>query len=265
MPGIEQTSSPSGYLGYINPAFKIRIVSPNDSLQQKPSNGRNNPADDILANLHVDDTVTAKIDDREVTGKVQRIFKNSENEIIYVKIVTQSGKIHKVDASSIHPNSPPRAEISRDRNISSPAFFSEHKLLSYTDFLLENSDNNSHEETWKKWNSLINMSLKELKDFYESEEGKTAGLKPADAKEAGIDYGRESARMLMKMIPIGNSFSEAESKWSPSMWRWAKKQNSFNSRMLGARKRIKGNPYEKEGKMTRWLKSLLIWGHDPRK
>ena len=44
-----------------------------------------------------------------------------------------------------------------------------------------------------------------------------------------------------------------------------RKQNSFNSRMKGMRSRIHGNPFEKDGKMTRWLKSMLIWGHDPRK
>ena len=121
------------------------------------------------------------------------------------------------------------------------------------------------EEVWNKWNSLINMSVKELKAFMDSEDGKDAGMKKSDAKKAGINSGRESAGMLLKMIPIGKSFKQAEEKWSSSMWYWARKQNSFNSRMQGAGKRIKGNKYEKDGKMTRWLKSLLIWGHDPRK
>jgi hypothetical protein len=121
------------------------------------------------------------------------------------------------------------------------------------------------EEVWKKWRSLINMSASELKKFYDSEEGADAGLKAGEAKAHGIDYGRESARMLLKMIPTGNSYASAEKSWTPSMWFWARKQNSFNSRMRGARKRMKGNPFERDGKMTRWLKSLLIWGHDPRK
>jgi hypothetical protein len=122
------------------------------------------------------------------------------------------------------------------------------------------------EEIWKKWRSLINMSASELQNFYDSEEGKSAGMKQKDANKAGIDSGRESARMLLKMIPTGGSFASAEKNWTPDMWRWARKQNSFNSRMLGGRKRIKGNPFEEEdGSMTRWLKSLLIWGHDPRK
>ena len=121
------------------------------------------------------------------------------------------------------------------------------------------------EQVWKTWRSLINMTASELKAFYDSEEGADAGMKKSDADKAGIDSGRESARMLMKMIPTGGSFEKAQQNWTPSMWFWARKQNSFNSRMRGARKRMVGNPFERDGKMTRWLKSLLIWGHDPRK
>ena len=134
--------------------------------------------------------------------------------------------------------------------------------------LLEKSDRRSaepNEEVWKTWRKLINMSASELKNFMDSEDGKDAGMKQKDADKAGIDSGRESAHMLLKMIPHGGSFSSAEKNWTPSMWFWAGKQNSFNSRMSGARKRIKGNPFEKDGEMTRWLKSMLIWGHDPRK
>jgi hypothetical protein len=129
----------------------------------------------------------------------------------------------------------------------------------------ESRTSSPDEEVWKKWRSLINMSASEIQKFIDSEDGKDAGMKQSEADKAGIDSGRESARMLIKMIPIGGSYSSAEKNWSPSMWFWARKQNSFNSRMRGARKRIKGNPFEKDGEMTRWLKSLLIWGHDPRK
>jgi hypothetical protein len=129
--------------------------------------------------------------------------------------------------------------------------------------LLESST--ADEELWKRWNSLINMTEGELKKFYESEEGKEAGMKKSDAKSIGINTGRESAKMLLKMIPSGKTFKAAEENWTPSMWKWCGKQVSFNSRMKGMKSRIKGNPYEKDGKMTRWLSSLLIWGHDPRK
>lgn len=142
-------------------------------------------------------------------------------------------------------------------------FSQEHKKLQEANKDPRTAD--PDQEVWKKWRSLINMSASELKNFMDSEDGKDAGLTPGEAKKEGIDYGRESARMLLKMIPTGGSFDSANKNWTPSMWFWARKQNSFNSRMKGARKRIKGNPFEKEGKMTRWLKSMLIWGHDPRK
>ena len=133
--------------------------------------------------------------------------------------------------------------------------------------ITESGDPNSTPDLdiWKKWHQLINMTEKELKDFYDSEDGKDAGMKQSEADKAGIDSGRESARMLIKMIPIGNTFEAASKNWTPTMWSWCRKQNSFNSRMRGMRKRMVGNPFERDGKMTRWLKSLLIWGSDPRK
>ena len=143
--------------------------------------------------------------------------------------------------------------------------FLEHK--EFIEEILEAKSGNTHadEEAWKDWRKLINMSLKELKYFYDSDEGKSAGMKAGDAAKAGIDSGRESARWLMKMMPHGESFKAAEENWSPTMWRWCRKQISFNSRMRGMRKRMVGNPFERDGEKTRWLKSLLIWGHDPRK
>jgi hypothetical protein len=128
-----------------------------------------------------------------------------------------------------------------------------------------NEGESPNEDLWKEWRSLVNMTEKELQSFYDSDEGKTAGMKPKDANKIGIDSGRESARMLLKMIPTGASFSEAEKKWTPSMWSWCVKQISFIKRMRGMRKRMVGNPFERDGEKTRWYKSLLIWGHDPRK
>ena len=141
--------------------------------------------------------------------------------------------------------------------------YKQEKLIA----LEEAKDPNSSpdKEIWKTWRQLVNMTEKELKSFYDSEDGKDAGMKQGEADKAGIDSGRESARMLMKMIPVGKTFEDATKNWTPTMWMWCRKQNSFNSRMRGMRKRIIGNPFEKDGEMTRWLKSLLIWGHDPRK
>ena len=110
-------------------------------------------------------------------------------------------------------------------------------------------------ETYKKWKELVNMSRSELEKFYNSEEGKVAGLSPSEAKKAGIDSGRESARWIMKMkyVPV--------KEWNSNMWRWAKKQISFISRMSG----VKGKLYDEKGRKTRKHLALLIWGHNPEK
>lgn len=111
------------------------------------------------------------------------------------------------------------------------------------------------EEIYDKWKDLINMSKSELEKFYNSEEGKEAGISVDTAKKLGISRGRTSAKWIMKMkdTPV--------SKWTPEMWKWASKQISFVSRMRGN----KGELYDDNGKKTRKHTSLLIWGHNPEK
>jgi hypothetical protein len=111
------------------------------------------------------------------------------------------------------------------------------------------------EEIYKEWKTLVNMSKSELQEFYNSAEGKKAGLSSSEARQLGIDNGRNSARWIMKMkdLPFVS--------WSPTMWKWAKKQISFIKRMSGN----KGSLYDENGKKTRKYTSLLIWGHNPEK
>ncbi len=112
-----------------------------------------------------------------------------------------------------------------------------------------------HKETYQKWKSLVNMSKSELEDFYNSQEGKDAGLSDKESNDLGISNGRESARWIMRMkdTPV--------SDWTPKMWEWANKQISFISRMSGN----KGSLYDDKGNKTRKHTSLLIWGHNPKK
>ena len=112
-----------------------------------------------------------------------------------------------------------------------------------------------NKQTYEKWKYLVNMSESELKEFYDSEEGKKAGLTQSKANKLGIDSGRESARWIMEMkdTPV--------SEWSINMWKWANKQISFISRMSGN----KGSLYDENGNKTRKHTSLLIWGHNPEK
>jgi hypothetical protein len=112
-----------------------------------------------------------------------------------------------------------------------------------------------HKETYEKWKSLVNMSKSELEYFYNSQEGKDAGLSDKESNDLGISNGRESARWIMRMkdTPV--------SEWTPKMWEWANKQISFISRMNGN----KGALYDDNGNKTRKHTSLLIWGHNPKK
>jgi len=110
-------------------------------------------------------------------------------------------------------------------------------------------------ETYKKWADLVNMSASELKKFMDSEEGKKAGLSREQANKLGIHYGRQSARWILRMK------ATPRSSWTPTMWEWAKRQISFNSRMRGN----DGALYDEKGNKTRKHLSLLIWGHNPKK
>jgi len=111
------------------------------------------------------------------------------------------------------------------------------------------------EKIYEQWKDLVNMSKSELQKFYNSEEGKKAGLSDSEAKALGIDNGRTSARWIMKMkdVPFVN--------WTDDMWLWAKKQINFIKRMSGN----KGALYNEKGVKTRKHTSLLIWGHNPEK
>ena len=99
------------------------------------------------------------------------------------------------------------------------------------------------------------MKKSELKEFYDSQEGKDAGLSDKESNDLGISNGRESARWIMRMKDT------TVSDWTPKMWEWANKQISFISRMSGN----KGSLYDDNGNKTRKHTSLLIWGHNPKK
>lgn len=106
----------------------------------------------------------------------------------------------------------------------------------------------------RKWKNLVNMTYTQLKKYYDSKDGKTSGLTQTEADKLGIDSGRESAVWIMKMKKTNYL------DWTPEMWRWAKKQISFVSRMRANKGELMIN-----GKRTPKLKSLLIWGHNPYK
>ena len=110
-------------------------------------------------------------------------------------------------------------------------------------------------EIYSDWEKLVNMSSFELKKFYDSTEGKEAGLSANEAKSLGILRGRDSARWIMKMKDT------PKEDWGKTMWAWAKHQVAFIKRMRGN----KGDLYDANGNKTRKHTSLLIWGHNPEK
>lgn len=130
---------------------------------------------------------------------------------------------------------------------------------------IEENQHQPDQKIWETWKKLVNMTAKELKSFYDSDEGKDAGMKQGEADKAGIDSGRESARMLFKMIPNGSTFKKAEENWTPNMWITAKRVIIYINRLLILRKNMINNPFERNGKKTMWYKKLLIHGHDPKK
>lgn len=111
-----------------------------------------------------------------------------------------------------------------------------------------------HDELYREWKKLVNMTASELERFRISDEGWRAGLTPAEARKQGIKSGQQSAKAIIRMK------QKPRSEWTKTDWDWAKRQVSFIKRMRGHR----GALY-KDGKPTRKHLALKIWGHNPAK
>jgi len=131
-----KSSGSTGALGYENPAFKISIVAPNDSLQQKQGVPRKNPNTDFQDNIEVGNVITALVGKKKVVGKISRIFKNDENDTVYVELTTNTGSKYKVDSSRIRATDADVDQVPDNlaRNISSDGMFAESRFLSFTAF-----------------------------------------------------------------------------------------------------------------------------------
>lgn len=123
-------------LGYENPAFKISIVSPNDDLQQKQGIPRPNAGDDFMDNVEVGTVVSANIGKKNIVGKISRIFKNDENDTVFVEITLNSGKKYKVDSTRIRTTDPALDNVPDNvkTNFSTPGIFMENRLMSFEEF-----------------------------------------------------------------------------------------------------------------------------------
>lgn len=111
----------------------------------------------------------------------------------------------------------------------------------------------SEQEVYEEWKLLVNMTPRQLREFMQSEYGRSAGLSKEEAERLGIRRGWDSAKAILRMKEKGVS------AWNDSDWQWARRQVAFIRRMLGNR----GAYFDRHGEPTRKLTSLLIWGHNP--
>lgn len=124
------TTSGHSSMGYENPAFKIRIVSPNDSLQ--PPRGTKEQM-----GIAIGDVISAKIKGTVIDGKVISVKKTRDGKSVqFVTIVTQNDKRYRVNVTQISMFNNVNTGGEEQRT-SSPAVFAESKLLSFKQFLTE--------------------------------------------------------------------------------------------------------------------------------
>jgi len=122
----------------------------------------------------------------------------------------------------------------------------------------ESAEDERNRRDYKRWRQLVNMGAREIQAFLDSQDGKRAGLSRGEAATAGagggkISSGRDSARAIIRMKnkPFG--------EWDADDFRWMRKQISFISRMRGN----PGKLHDEQGRPTRKLLSLKVWGHNP--
>jgi hypothetical protein len=116
-------------------------------------------------------------------------------------------------------------------------------------------------ELLKRWRELVNMGPAELRAFVKRQteagrerKGDYPGLTRAQAQEHGVKAGVDSAEAIIRMK------GKSPESWTDADWKWAGRQVSFISRMLG-----NAGPLRDGGEPTRKLLALKVWGHDPEK
>jgi hypothetical protein len=124
----------------------------------------------------------------------------------------------------------------------------------------ESAEEERNRRDYKRWRQLVNMGAQEIQAFLDSQDGKKAGLSRKEASTAGagggrITSGRDSARAIIRMK------SKPFSEWDASDIRWMRKQINFISRMRGNPGKLR----DEQGRPTRKLLALKVWGHNPGK
>lgn len=122
----------------------------------------------------------------------------------------------------------------------------------------ESAEDERNRRDYQRWRKLVNMGAKEIQAFLDSQDGKRAGLSRREAATAGagggrITSGRDSARAIIRMK------SKPFSEWDADDIRWMRKQINFISRMTGNPGKLR----DEQGRPTRKLLALKVWGHNP--
>jgi hypothetical protein len=124
-------------------------------------------------------------------------------------------------------------------------------MRSFFEHISESNSQEIDQTLWTKWKSLMNLTRKEYAD--------TLAIINLN------DNDKKLSEKIKKMLEDSSSFEVSSQRWPADSWKICKEQVSYLTRMRSMRKRMVGNPFEKDGKPTKWLENMLAKGHDPRK
>jgi len=172
----------------------------------------------------------------------------AEDPAYYQKLALLEGREDRSIGPALEPEVPSLEEADTERPIDPDEPIPPTLAVPYT------ANPSSREQLLHQWRRLVNMSGTEIERFRTSPEGKSAGMSRAEARSAGVGSGQDSARALVRMK------AQRPEDWSRGDWGWAKRQVAFIQRMRAA-----PGPLRKEGRPTRKLLALKLWGHDPER
>jgi hypothetical protein len=114
------------------------------------------------------------------------------------------------------------------------------------------------QENYREWKNLVNMSASQLKEYINSDDGKSSGMSRKDvakmrSKGSSIVRGYDSAKAIIRMK------EKRVKDWNKTDITWMYRQIGFLKRTIPQQH----NFLDHEGR-TRYLKGLLIWGHSPK-
>jgi hypothetical protein len=105
-----------------------------------------------------------------------------------------------------------------------------------------------HEDTWKEFTDVVNMTASELKRWLDTDESKDSGQKKSGSESTGHESGRHIVKIL-------------EAKKGDL----ADEDYAHMRKVVGYAKRHLAQRPSGDVENTTWRYSLMNWGHDPLK